>query len=471
MHFKFTCGAIRPISQKKGDEHSVSRVVPRQPHRREPPWHLPLGSHQVRIPCLGVHLLFGRQLCLQLGLVRRVRRVHPLTIPEIDLIVKTVHDKEPSNLDVIAESSPKKGAVHSSSKLGDSPPTITRKKSIVSLRGKTSIDTLPAATAPPRRDVSASTHPPIRELKTRPRPISVSGIPSPSPTRANSEHVRRDKYGSLIGNSHRRTGSVRSVSTNIENKLSPESKLQVSSSRLTVPPREASKVGTQNQPRTAKAVQPPPPVSRDSSRPPTSNPHRRQLSKDLNPPSRSQLHPKPSQKTLRPQPSKDLSSPTSSRQNTIKSAALRKQPSKDLSPTPSIQSSPNPKSKSTYSFITDSPPEQVRLLQLLHLIPLSQSNVALYESSAHQTLSTRYNALQTRFQKIQKHDHAQYLADTLVILKSWSDAHIRTLSTLLVDWESLSADFRAFCKRLHSTLKPINKSVIEEKGKTCLGSW
>lgn len=381
--------------------------------------------------------------------------------------MKTGQDKELS-LDIIAESAPKKGAVHSQAKSGDSLPTVTRKKSIISLRGKTSTETFPTATAHPRSDANASTNPSVRELRTRARPISVSGIPSPSPTRANSEHIRKDKYGALVDSPHRRAGSVRSVSTNLESKLNQENKPRVSNSRPIVPPRETSKSTIQNQVRATKAVKPlppPPAISKDSSRPPTRTAHGRQLSKDLNSPSRSQLHPKPSQRTLRPQPSKDLSSPTSSRQNTLKTvASVRKQPSKDLSPTASIQSSPNPKAKTTYSFITDSPPEQVRLLQLLHLIPLSQSNLALYESSAHQSLSARYSTLQTRFQRTQRHDHSQYLADTLVILKSWSDAHIRTLSTLIVDWESLSADFRAFCKRLHSTLKPINKSVLEEKG-------
>ena len=166
-------------------------------------------------------------------------------------------------------------------------------------------------------------------------------------------------------------------------------------------------------------------------------------------------------RTLRTQPSKDLAPPP---HREIPTTPLRKQRSKDLSPTPSSQSSPKPKLKPTMSHITDPPPEQTRLLQLLHLIPRSETALTTYETSSHKTLSTRYNALQSRFQGIQKHDHAKTLTETLSTLKFWSDGNIRSLSNLLVDWESLTLDIRTFCRRLHNTIKPINKSVLEEKG-------
>ena len=201
----------------------------------------------------------------------------------------------------------------------------------------------------------------------------------------------------------------------------------------------------------------PPPVA---SRGPSSHPaHSRQSSRDL--PSSSVPAKPTTQKPLKSQPSRDLAPPS----RETPSTPLRKQRSKDFSPTPSSShSSPKPKPKVATLPSTDPPPEQTRLLQLLHLIPLSEACLATYESSAHKTLSTRYTALQSRFQKIQERDHAQYLTDTLKTLKLWSDGNIRTLFSLLSDWESLTIDFRGFCKRLSSTLKPINKSVLEEKG-------
>ena len=183
--------------------------------------------------------------------------------------------------------------------------------------------------------------------------------------------------------------------------------------------------------------------------------HRRQPSN-----SSSSVPPKPTtQRPLKSQPSRDLAPP--SRETTA--TPLKKQRSKDLSPTPSSsRSSPRPNPTTTHQ--TDPPPEQTRLLQLLHLIPFSEEALTTYESSAHTTLSARYSDLQSRFQEIQKHDHAQYLTDTLRTLKSWTDGNIRTLSNLLIDWESVTVDLRGFCRRLSNTLKPITKSVLEEKG-------
>lgn len=56
------------------------------------------------------------------------------------------------------------------------------------------------------------------------------------------------------------------------------------------------------------------------------------------------------------------------------------------------------------------------------------------------------------------------LLEALGTLKNWSDSHIRVFSNVLTDWESVTGDLKAFCKRLVTTIKPVNKSVIEEKG-------
>jgi hypothetical protein len=49
-------------------------------------------------------------------------------------------------------------------------------------------------------------------------------------------------------------------------------------------------------------------------------------------------------------------------------------------------------------------------------------------------------------------------------LRMWSEGHIRGLANLLTEWESLVSDLRGFNKRLVTTLKPVNKSVLQEKG-------
>jgi hypothetical protein len=46
----------------------------------------------------------------------------------------------------------------------------------------------------------------------------------------------------------------------------------------------------------------------------------------------------------------------------------------------------------------------------------------------------------------------------------WSEGHIRSLASSLGEWECLVGDLRGFIKRLVSTLKPVNKSVLQEKG-------
>lgn len=402
------------------------------------------------------------------------------------MLVKINQDKEPSSLEVISETNPNEGlrtslprpvnsppvaarktsvvtlrgkpsneilpavaAVH------NSPPVAARKTSVVSLRGKHSNETLPSGGAVQHRDVSASNHPAIRETRARPRPISVSGIPSPTPTRNSPMHTRKDRYDALLGDGHHRTASVRSVSTKMETKVDLEKKTHTGNTRTIVPPRDSSKRITQDPPPARKQITPSI-SSRDLST------HKRQSSKDN---TSSIPHPKP--KTLKPQPSKDLVPPPP-REHI--STPLKNKRSKELSsPTPSSQnSSPKPKSKLTSSLSshtpTEPPPEQTRLLQLLHLIPLSENSLTTYESSAHNTLSTRYTSLQTRFQNLQKYDHAKTLTETLTTLKSWSDGNIRSLSNLLIDWESLTTDLRTFCKRLQNTLKPINKSLLEEKG-------
>ena len=429
----------------------------------------------------------------------------------------------------------------------------------------------------------------------------MSLIPSPSPTRTSAGHSRKDKYGALTDESHRRTASLRSVSTNADSKSIMEKKPHMETARAIVPPRTRSQSTIQTAPSTSRERQfattnthtaipprttsqarftvhelevtddqppteipipskqnllpqkpfqelslslppknPPPqkestssdvlnsrtavhkmqssrellqsltrsstprstvrpesqiastapyvpprttshrrlpskdihPTSRthdnaksvtaNSSTPPRNTVHKKQSSRDLRTSSRLQSHSKPNN-TLKAKSSRDLA-PRSSREALGKPNAPRKQLSKEFSPSPSAQSSPTAKMKSSSTIFYDSAPEQIRLLQLLHLIPLSSANLHTYESTAHKTLSSRYTALQSRFQAIQKLDHAQCLVDTLTTLKTWSDGQIRTLATLLIDWESLSTDLKNFNKRLSATLKPINKSVIEEKG-------
>lgn len=490
-----------------------------------------------------------------------------MIVLEIYVLVKGTLDKDQSNLEAISESNPSDAPVQPVPKAVTAAPVITRKKSVVSLRGKPSNENFPAGTAVPRREVSTSSHPSIREIRTRPRPLSVTGIPSPSPTRTSSTHTRKDKYEGITNNAHRRTASLRSVSGNTEKKLNTDNKSYTFSGRTIVPPRDSSKRVTEHPQGTRKDVPPssketstasahkghpskdassssqlpattiqrplksqqskdlaqspaqrnndapraatsresstapthtrqtsrdtsfssqhsnstiqrplksqpskdfnhtPPRARKEAppsiaSRGPSSHPaHSRQSSRDI--PSSSTPAKPTTQRPLKSQPSRDLAPPN--RETPL--TPVRKQRSKDLSPTPSSShSSPKPKPKATTLPSTDPPPEQTRLLQLLHLIPLSETSLATYESSAHKTLSTRYASLQSRFQKIQEHDHAQYLTDTLKTLKLWSDGNIRTLFNLLTDWESLTIDFRGFCKRLSSTLKPINKSVLEEKG-------
>jgi hypothetical protein len=196
------------------------------------------------------------------------------------------------------------------------------------------------------------------------------------------------------------------------------------------------------------------------------------------PPSRTVNHAS-SQSTLKPlrsnslSPNKPVSSkPTASKLATnarevpkLQTLGLKPQRSKDFSPAPSsTPSSPKAIYKPSIQQLRDASPEQYRLVQLLHLIPLSEAALSTYESSAHQTLSARYNTLQTRFLQGQQHDHAVTLMENLSILRSWSDTHIRVLSNIFTDWESVTVDLRAFCRRLSTTLKPVNKSVLQEKG-------
>jgi hypothetical protein len=98
------------------------------------------------------------------------------------------------------------------------------------------------------------------------------------------------------------------------------------------------------------------------------------------------------------------------------------------------------------------------------LIPLSRTSLQTYESSAHTQLSARYRALQERFERTQEHDHAMTLMAHLEELRMWTEGHIRSLAGGLGEWECLVGDLRGFIKRLVSTLKPVNKSVLQEKG-------
>lgn len=373
-------------------------------------------------------------------------------------------------------------------KTSKSPPAITWKKSQPTLKtvpSSTCLREPPSGPAPE----TAIINPALRDARARPRPISVSGIPSPTPTRTSSLHARKDKYGALVDGAKARHGSVRSISANWENKLIGETKPQAVSLRKVVPPRSSSRTGhSTTQPTndttslvTTEAPKAPPkpihsrkpskdvpsavPGARKPSKPPPSKDassavetlkqkaspvHGRE--KTTKPP----LSEKSSQKSLSSKASKD-SVPPLPKQSPHQ---IRKQASKDLSPSPS----PKVVRKSSSLQLSDVPPEQHRLLQLLNLIPLSAEALNTYETSAHRALSQRYAVLQDRFHEVQKKDHAQYLSETLSILKSWTDSQIRALSNLIADWDSLTSDLRAFCKRLTTTLKPINKSIIEEKG-------
>ena len=520
----------------------------------------------------------------------------PHVVPELTLCaVKDTSDKEQSHLDVITETSPKKESISRATKPANPPPVITRKKSTVSLRSNNDSNDVAAVQ---RRIVSGSNHPAVQETRSKQRPMSMTLIPSPSPTRTSTLHSRKDKYGALTDDSHRRSASVRSVSTNADKKsifdskttdmargiIPPrttsqpltqsaptEKKLPTAGIRAVIPPRTTSQPPNTTRPdtkpeinndeapaetpvpskmtlrpqkssqevnasltnpksgqkestildipnprspvhkkqssrellqsltrsnntkptirpesRTASTAPSTPPrttshkrlpskdnrtqdttksITTNGSTPPRNTVHKQQSSRDLRASSRLQSHAKQTnQQPLKAKPSRDLA-PRPSRETLNKPTALRKQLSKEFSPSPSAQSSPNTKMKSSSSTVFfDSPPEQIRLLQLLHLIPLSDASLSQYETSAHKTLSTRYRALQSRFEAIQKLDYAQCLLDELTTLKTWSDGQIRTLATLLIDWESLSTDLRNFNRRLAATLKPVNKSVIEEKG-------
>jgi hypothetical protein len=316
-----------------------------------------------------------------------------------------------------------------------------------------------AAGTPRRGELNRTTNLPIREVqRERPRPISVSGIPSPTPTRSNTLHVRKDKYGSPSNDAHRRSFSLRSFSATAE-KLNFE-KTQAGVNPAGAPGRSVSKTNLTPKSHSDK------PITITEEKGPRSSAnatvHTRQSSRDTTTSTRTGKMTSPSsgQKLIKTKSSRDLLS-REPRQLTIKT-----QRSKEFSPAPSSQSSPRFKARisSASHIISDLCPDQVRLLQLLHLVPLSKSNLIAYETSGHRILSARYSALQIRFQKIQRHDHVQVLTETLGILKSWSDGQIKALSTLLVDWDSITMDLRSFCKRLTNTLKPVNKSVIEEKG-------
>jgi hypothetical protein len=166
-----------------------------------------------------------------------------------------------------------------------------------------------------------------------------------------------------------------------------------------------------------------------------------------------------------PRASKSISKKESSSSLAI-SHTLKSQKSKDLSPASSQISSPRSKPPATSAKVTityDIIPQQVRLQQLLHLLPLSHTKLSTYERTGDEILSRRYSSLQDRFFENQKFDHATQLLSSLSILRTWSDLHIRTLSTILLDWESLLLDIRAYLKRLNA-LKPITKSLLEEKG-------
>ena len=334
-------------------------------------------------------------------------------------------------------------------------PTLTRKKSSVSLKVGVS-NGVPNGLEP---IPSTSANPIVRETQRRPRPMSMSGIPSPTPCKTNSIHLRKDKYTSIANDTFRRPVARRSVSTVVPNVTKKDVQKE---SRIASDSAKAPRAATQLEPLpeqphpTPQAKTPEKPTQKEKLKSPISTtPIKSRPSKEFSPLNRLR-HQKSATLTSLPMSSKSVS-----RESTPKPHPLRPQPSRELSPTPSVQSSPRPKLKGSQP---DYIPEQIRLLQLIHHIPLSQAASSTYESSAHRILSARYQKLQTRFERIQENDHAQFLAKMLAILKSWSDIQIRTFSTLLSDWESLTSDFRAFCKRLSNTLKPVNKGVLEEKG-------
>jgi len=424
--------------------------------------------------------------------------------PPLTKVDKPAQDKGVSNLSCIAEGEGKTNDLGTLTKPGNPLPALTRKKSLASLRNRIPSDNGGhGSTGDKARNGPVQSI--VQESRARPRPLSVSGIPSPSPRSSSTSHARRDKYEGLIPDTtgHRKTTSVRSVSANFE-KMSGESKpVGPSVPRAIFLPRESSRRVLQEAPKPRKEI-PIPEIkdalsvprkrlpskdtstARDGTAPdirPTnkesnSPSHRRQSSKDTVIPSHTRKLSKDNKQPIHKIPlkaksSKELSVSPHSIVPTISKEHLRTQRSRDFSPTLSTPTSSPKSSRGRYHQTTsnpstgismDAPPEQTRLLQLLHLIPLSEKALATYESSADEQLSARYEALQLRFERIQRQDHAQTLAERVATLREWSDAHIRSLSNLLVDWESLTIDFRAFCKRLANSLKPINKSVLEERG-------
>ena len=331
--------------------------------------------------------------------------------------------KDEPGLDAITESNPRKGSVVPIWK-NVNPPVVPQKKSVASLRSVTSKESLRGSSTGRPRDSSTASRESSRDTRPRMRPISVTGIPSPSPTRTNSLHARTEKSTAAKADEKhpfRRSVSVRSTSASIEAKS--ESK----SSRPAVPVRDASK------PAPPKAQRQKP--SKDlSPSPHPQTPSRRpsMLSRDPPPPA---IH-----KSIKPLSTK------------LSSLSLKSQPP-----------SPTSKPKSTQVQPIETSPHQLRLLQLLHLLPQSSLNLSSYEASAHKTLAKRYDALQSRFNRIQNQDRANSLLETLSTLQSWSDTHIRTLSTLITDWEDITSDIRNYCTKL-AVLKPVNNPVLQEKG-------
>ena len=248
---------------------------------------------------------------------------------EIYMLVKSTHDKDQSNLKAISESNPSDALTQPVPKAVTAAPVITRKTSIISLHRKPSNEKFPAGTAVPRGEASASNHPSIREVRTRPRPLSVTGIPSPTPTRTSSLHTRKDKYDGITNDAHRRTASVRSVSDNTERKLNMENKSHTVNGRMIVPPRDSSKRATEDSRGTRKYA---PPSSKESSTVPA---HKRQSSKDTS--SSSQLPATTIQRSLKSQQSKDLTQSPPQRKNDAIRAATSRETS--TAPTHSRQTS------------------------------------------------------------------------------------------------------------------------------------
>ena len=136
-------------------------------------------------------------------------------------------------LDAIVESSPRKEDIPSARQVANSAGTISRKKSIPAvIRGNvTTVNSSKEETVKGNGTGQVTAKDTLRDIKTKPRPISISGIPSPSPGRSSSTmSTRRDKYGTLAGGEPRlrstveprlrRTMSVRSVSDgHMEQKL------------------------------------------------------------------------------------------------------------------------------------------------------------------------------------------------------------------------------------------------------------